>query len=178
MKSLPLRSIHLVVLVLLSCGGSSLLSQTQAAPLVIPATTPSASQDPTQPEVQPRLEVDRDPIPSPDAEYSASVNTNSPHSANGPVNTPTPSAPGKPAELQKLPNGMYTLHADVDEVLLSCSVIDGKGRSIDDLKQSASEIGPVIERLDDGHAILEFLERDANLMQEHQGPLNSHPFSG
>jgi Ca-activated chloride channel family protein len=31
---------------------------------------------------------------------------------------------------------MYTLHADVDEVLLNCSVIDEKGRTVTDLSQS------------------------------------------
>ncbi len=31
---------------------------------------------------------------------------------------------------------MYTLHTNVDEVLLNCSVIDEKGRTVNDLKQS------------------------------------------
>jgi hypothetical protein len=96
----------------------------------------NATQDPTRPEVQPRLDIDRDPIPSPDPDVAASVSSNSPSNTTASANTASPSTPGKPAELQKLPNGMYTLHADVDEVLLSCTVIDEKGQSVEDLKQA------------------------------------------
>jgi VWFA-related protein len=77
--------------------------------------------DPTRPEVQPSLDVDRDPILSPDAED------------NVPVSTKSPLAPARPGELQKGKNGIYTMHADVDEVLLNCAVVDEKGRSVTDL---------------------------------------------
>ena len=140
MNAFPLRSIDLTVLVLLSCGGTSSFCQTQAPQRVMPPVVPSAIQDPTRPEVQPRLDVDRDPIPSPDPDVTESVNANSPVNTNVSANASTPSTPGKSGELQKLPNGMYTLHADVDEVLLSCTVIDEKGRSVEDLKQTDFKI--------------------------------------
>lgn len=72
--------------------------------------------------MQPRLDVDRDPIPSPDREEM-------------PAKTSTaPTAPStSPDEIQKAQNGMYTLHTDVDEVLLNCSVIDETGHTVDDL---------------------------------------------
>jgi VWFA-related protein len=140
MKSLTLQSIHLAALLLFSFGGLSSSSQTQATQPVAPSAMPSAVQDPTRPEIQPRLDIDRDPIPSPDSEVTAAVSSNSPSDTNAIVNSPAPSSPGKAAELQKLPNGMYTLHADVDEVLLNCTVIDEKGRSIEDLNQTDFQV--------------------------------------
>src|SRR5579859_2690863 len=79
--------------------------------------------DPRRPETQPSLSVDRDPIPSPDPEPVASAPTaNAPKSAE------------KPGELQKGQNGVYTLHENVDEVLLNCTVIDDKGRPVEGLQ--------------------------------------------
>ncbi|HEX4285786.1 MAG TPA: VWA domain-containing protein [Terracidiphilus sp.] len=94
------------------------------APSTVPQTTATARiSDPTKPEVQPRLDVDRDPIPSPDPEeLPAPVTANS-------------ATPAKAGDVQKAQNGMYTLHTNVDEVLLNCSVIDDHGHTVDDLKQ-------------------------------------------
>jgi VWFA-related protein len=78
--------------------------------------------DPTRPELQPRLDVDRDPIPSPDVEEPAATSTTS------------TAAPAKPGEIQKQKDGVYTMHQDVDEVLLACAVVDEKGRPVEDLK--------------------------------------------
>jgi Ca-activated chloride channel homolog len=89
-------------------------SQTSGAPVVIP--------DPTKPEVQPPLDVDRDPIPSIDPEETPIANQTNKGNAN-------------PREAQKGENGMYVLHADVDEVLLDCGVMDEKGRTLTDLTQ-------------------------------------------
>jgi VWFA-related protein len=84
---------------------------------------PGPMQDPTHPEVQPRLDVDHDPIPSPDAEESA------------PAITASPSGPARPGEIQKRQDGIYTMHEDVDEVLLNCAVVDEKGRPVTDLSR-------------------------------------------
>ena len=84
------------------------------------ATVPLNPIDPRRPEIQPNLSLDRDPIPSPDAEV--------PEAASA-----TPDVPSKSAELQKGQNGVYTLHQDVDEVLLNCTVVDEKGRPVEDL---------------------------------------------
>jgi VWFA-related protein len=92
----------------------------QASAPRLQATIPTVATDPRRPQIQPNLSVDRDPVPSPDAEV--------PESAS--VNTDTPS---KSAELQKGQNGVYTLHQDVDEVLLSCTVVDEKGHPVEDL---------------------------------------------
>jgi VWFA-related protein len=132
-----IQFIRLAAMVFLASGGLCQYSQAQAAPQVMPvAGMPGAIQDPTRPEAQPPLDVDRDPIPSPDPDTPSVVSNSSPSNMNTSASTPVPSTPGKPGELQKLPNGMYTYHADVDEVLLSCSVIDEKGRSVEDLKQT------------------------------------------
>ena len=83
-------------------------------------TIPSVTTDPRRPQIQPNLSLDRDPVPSPDAEV--------PESASANIDTPS-----KSAELQKGQNGVYTLHQDVDEVLLSCTVVDEKGHPVEDL---------------------------------------------
>jgi Ca-activated chloride channel homolog len=123
--SQTIRPLHLLeVLVLLGCSGSSLRCQVQLAVSTraqpaMPATMP----DPTHPEVQPRLDADHDPIPSPDAEE------------NVPVNTASPLTPVRPGEIQKLKEGIYTMHQDVDEVLLICAAVDEKGRQVTDLSR-------------------------------------------
>ncbi len=95
--------------------------QTQAAP------TPSGQgYDPTRPEIQPDLSLDHDPILSPDPEDNMAINPNAPV-----TNTNT-----RAGELKKGQNGVYTLHEDVDEVLLNCTVIDENGKTVEDLKQS------------------------------------------
>jgi VWFA-related protein len=102
---------------LLACCNSSLPGWAQTA------QSQAATSDPTRPEIQPRLDVDHDPIPSPDAEDNAPVNANA------------PLAPAKPGEIQKRQDGIYTMHQDVDEVLLNCAVVDEKGRSVEDLSR-------------------------------------------
>lgn len=88
----------------------------------VPAVGPVPT-DPRQPERQPSLSVDRDPIPSPDVEV--------PEPASTAINVP-----GRAGEVQKGQNGIYTLHENVDEVLLNCTVIDEKGRPVEGLSQS------------------------------------------
>src|ERR1035438_2182040 len=91
-------------LILLACGGSFLGGQNQpAATTQVQSTMPVTVHDPTRPEVQRRLDVDRDPIPSPDAE-------------DNPLgSTASPLAPARPGEIQKRQDGIYTMHQDVDE---------------------------------------------------------------
>ncbi len=101
------------------------LAQTRVVQTLPQVSTTASPGDPTKPEAQPRLDVDHDPIASPDPEEVAA-----------PPNTSSTSAPAKPGDIQKGQNGMYTLHTNVDEVLLNCSVIDDRGRTVDDLKQS------------------------------------------
>jgi Ca-activated chloride channel homolog len=110
----PLAALALILLG--SCGWSSLHSQ-QA-----PAAMPATMQDPTRPEVQPRLDIDHDPIPSPDPEESAATIT------------ATPSTATTTSGIQKDQKGLYILHEDVDEVLLNCTVIDDKGNPVQDLE--------------------------------------------
>jgi VWFA-related protein len=95
-----------------------------------PAQSPVATQaqpaelnNPLQPEKQPDLAVDRDPIPSPDVVVPPTANATA------------PSIPGPAGEIRKGENGVYTLHEDVDEVLLDCTVIDEKGRPVLDLRK-------------------------------------------
>ena len=122
--SRTLLSTPVVALILLGCRGLPLLCQTQSvASTQTQPTMPATMRDPTHPEVQLRLDVDRDPIPSPDSEDNASVSTASPLASD------------QPRELQKRQDGTYTLHQDVDEVLLTCAAVDEKGRLVTDLNR-------------------------------------------
>lgn len=104
----------------------SLSAQAPAPGAAKPSNAPII-HDPTTPEVQPSLDVDRDPIPSIDPEAPP------PEAAAADTNK-------NPRQAQKGQNGMYVLHADVDEVVLSCSVIDDKGRTVQDLKESDFQV--------------------------------------
>lgn len=107
-----------------AAGAQVPAAQRTAVPSAQPA--PSATlPDPTQPEMQPRLDVDRDPIGSPDPEV-----VTPPATANA---TTGPAANG---EAQRRQDGMYVLHADVDEVLLPCTVIDSNGHTVTNLTQA------------------------------------------
>ena len=99
----------------------------QQPPAATPArqTAPAVQFDPRRPETQPNLTVDRDPVPSPDPEPVANTS-----------NDVTVNAPGKTGEIQKGQNGVYTLHENVDEVLLNCTVIDEKGHPVEGLTQA------------------------------------------
>src|SRR5208282_3448277 len=119
-----IRQTPLAALVLLCCSGDHLFAQNSAPSVRPQVSAAQPANDPTRPEIQPRLDIDRDPIPSPDPEETNSAST------------AVPSGPAKPGEVQKGQGGMYTLHANVDEVLLNCSVIDDKGRTVTDLNQN------------------------------------------
>lgn len=106
--------------ILLGLGllGSAMAAAAQQAPVVPQTvTTPSAIQfDPTRPEIQPSLTIDRDPVLSPER--------------GG--NTPQPIG----QSLQKQGTGTtYTLRQNVNEVLLRCAVVDSKDRLVRTLTQ-------------------------------------------
>jgi len=111
-----------MALTLLSCSGSYALGQIQTTPTA-PTRIAVPLSDPTRPEMQLRLDVDRDPLPSPDIE------------AVVPSISPTPLAPAVAGEIRKRKDGVYTMHEDVDEVLLICAVVDEKGRLVTDLSR-------------------------------------------
>jgi VWFA-related protein len=52
------------------------------------------------------------------------------------INPNAPAPTERAGALKKGQNGVYTLHEDVDEVLLNCTVIDENGKPVTDLKQS------------------------------------------
>jgi Ca-activated chloride channel family protein len=123
----PIRSAALAAL-MLAAAATLVVAQTPTAAPAPPAqakpgTQPPVSYDPTRPEIQPDLTLDHDPILSPDAEDNMAIN---------------PAAPvtERAGALKKGQNGVYTLHEDVDEVLLDCTVVDETGKPVTDLKQS------------------------------------------
>lgn len=83
------------------------------------APPPNASPEssPTLPEKQPPLNVDRDPILSPDPADNLPVSAAHPN--NG--------------ESLHRDHGVYTLRRNVDEVVLNCTVVDSSGHIVNDL---------------------------------------------
>lgn len=121
---------RLLLCFLLAAAPLSLAAQ---APATVPASPapqtapPSAAQSapanvpsPRQPETQPPLDVDHDPIVSPDAADDAAV---------------SPTHPNAPNQEIKRNQGVYTLTRDVDEVILPCTVVDQDGHLVQDLAQ-------------------------------------------
>ncbi len=93
-----------------------------AAPQASPsqAASPASSFDPTRPEPQPSLMVDRDPVPSPDVV--------------APAPTATTATTGGTA-VEKGKNGIYRLREDVNEVVQYCTVVNQKGKLVNGLTQ-------------------------------------------
>jgi Ca-activated chloride channel family protein len=119
LRVLPLAVATMLPLHGLLCFAQIATGSRIQTPPVIPGSLP----DPTKPEVQPRLDMDHDPIPSPDPDVIPRADTASQPSG------------GSDNGLQKRQDGTYVLHADVDEVLLNCTVIDEKGQTVNDLHQ-------------------------------------------
>jgi Ca-activated chloride channel family protein len=106
-----LRVLIPAILLEIGCLAGPAMAQTQTPP-----TTEPSNQDYTRREIQPNLNVDRDPVLSPDA------------ADNGPVTAATSQTATKQGSI-------YTLHENVDEVLLPCTVVDENGRLVTDLTQ-------------------------------------------
>ncbi|HEX4037552.1 MAG TPA: VWA domain-containing protein [Acidobacteriaceae bacterium] len=84
-------------------------------------SAPAAIPSPTLPESQAPLDVDHDPILSPDALDNAGV---------------SPSRPNPTQEIRRNQQGIYTLQKNVDEVVLNCTVIDANGHLVQDLART------------------------------------------
>jgi len=89
-------------------------------------TQTSAAQ---KPEAQPPLNVDRDPILSPDAEDNEPVSPEHPGSQNR-----------GPQTLERGSHGGFTLRRNVDEVVLNVTILDEAGHLVTDLKQEDFKI--------------------------------------
>ena len=110
----------------LICSGTA-PAQTQPPRLSPPSQAEGSGQvqyDPTKPEKQPNLDLDHDPVLSPDA------------ASNAPWHPVTAKGPAGGTEIQKAQSGIYTLQENVNEVLLNCTVVDDKGNLVMDLKPS------------------------------------------
>jgi Ca-activated chloride channel homolog len=130
----------------LAWGGAFLSSQAVVAPAAqAQAGNQAAIDDPTRPEIQPPLDIDRDPIASPDlnvpppAAAIPPATPTAPNAVNGTTSSTSNPAGGNSIKgnqasgIEKQQNGMYILHADVDEVLLNCAVMDANGQPVLDL---------------------------------------------
>lgn len=90
--------------------------------------TPVTAYDPTKPEAQPSLTVDRDPVLTPDIEVKA------------PVTPGTAASATNAGGIQKGKSGIYTLREDVNEVVLNCTVVNEKGKLVKDLKSADFQV--------------------------------------
>jgi Ca-activated chloride channel family protein len=82
-----------------------------------PVPTAPVHVAPTVSERQPPLDVDRDPIVSPDSADNLPVSPGHPN----------------PGQTVHRNNGVYTLRRNVDEVVLNCTVVDNHGHLVNDL---------------------------------------------
>lgn len=87
-----------------------------SAQIAAPAQT--VLSNPMQPETQPSLLVDRDPVLSPDYEDDQ------------PVSASMPLSQQRAHEIQHLRGNEYMIRKNVDEVVLNCTVVDKKGRLV------------------------------------------------
>ena len=90
---------------------------------------PPAMFNPLKPESQPSLSQDRDPVLSPEEAASAVA------AAAGPAATGAASGT-QVGKIQKGRGGMYTLHEDVNEVVLNCTVVNQQGQLVKGLDRS------------------------------------------
>lgn len=109
-------------------------AQTQSAARTEPASLPQSAgtaprRDLTQPQPTPSLSVDIDPILSPDIEVKA------PEQPAVQIGKPAGGEKG----IQKQAQG-FVLRADVDEVLLNCTVVDAQGHLVTDLDHSSFRV--------------------------------------
>ena len=114
------------------CAGPATSAQTQPTAPKPTGTVPA--RDLSQPQAQPSLTIDSDPILSPDpAEKAAAAETT--------PTTPSASSTAQPGDktLKKEGSG-YVFRADVDEVLLPCTVVDDQGRLITDLTRGDFQV--------------------------------------
>ncbi len=120
-SSLALSSVLLLIPGPVALWAQSSSAQSSAAPssAAQSAPAPPAHVSPQTPETQPPLDVDRDPIESPDA------------ADNEPI------SPGHPngGQVVQRDRGVYTLRRNVDEVVLNCTVVDPDGHLVNDLAQ-------------------------------------------
>ncbi|HEX5235396.1 MAG TPA: VWA domain-containing protein [Silvibacterium sp.] len=107
-----------ILLILIVPFDASAQSAGGAAPTSKPQKQQAAAA--SVPEQQPAMNVDRDPVLSPDAADNAPI---------------TPSRPGVSSEgaLERGPGGRYTLTRNVDEVVLNVSVFDQERRMVNNL---------------------------------------------
>lgn len=118
-------TIFVWILAAFCMGSNSAWAQTQS-----PVTQPQATvvQNPMQPETQPSLKVDRDPVLSPDLEDDQPVSPSMPLSAT------------RANQIQRLRGGMFTMRQNVDEVVLNCTVVDSSGRLVSGLTQNDFQV--------------------------------------
>ncbi|HKF50409.1 MAG TPA: VWA domain-containing protein [Terracidiphilus sp.] len=114
-------------MILLVAGTCPLFSQRPVAVQPQP-NPPQELNNPTRPEIQPSLDTDRDPIPTPDVV----VDEKPPTAASN--------QPGPSGKIEKRSDGVYTLHEDVDEVLMPCTVVDDKGKPVMDLTRASFRV--------------------------------------
>ncbi|MBV8631752.1 MAG: VWA domain-containing protein [Silvibacterium sp.] len=139
MRPCSSRSFSSVALTLaLFLAASFVAAQNTSAPVATPKSaaaralageppTPASAQSQStaqKPETQQPLNVDRDPVQSPDAED------------NEPVSPDHPGPTVRGAQtLEKGPHGGFTLKRNVDEVVLNVTVLDNDGRLVNDLNK-------------------------------------------
>ena len=118
-------ALALILLLLPMPGASGAQQTTVQSTTVRDGVAPAAQQAPGQtapPAAASRLEVDTDPVRSPDP------------GDNDPVHPSQASTPVAAPDVEKQ-GSRYTLRRDVEEVVLNATVLDDNGRLVNDLKK-------------------------------------------
>ncbi|HWZ11871.1 MAG TPA: hypothetical protein VNX22_01885, partial [Acidobacteriaceae bacterium] len=114
---MPLLSKHQTLTFLLLVAGVALaVAQTAQPSNAIPGV-----QKPAAAETQPPLDVDRDPVLSPDADDNLGVSPKTPPASSEPS---APKGPVKPNAVTRGANGTFTIRQNVEEVVLNATVLD------------------------------------------------------
>ncbi|RRA50138.1 VWA domain-containing protein [Acidipila sp. EB88] len=105
--------------------GAQVASQAAPPPAAAPAQSQTSASAPVMPaEVQQPLDVERDPVRSPDEADNAAVKPGAGVDAGA--------AASQSADISKS-DGRYTLRRDVQEVVLNATVLDDQGHLVNDL---------------------------------------------
>ncbi|WP_446744009.1 VWA domain-containing protein [Silvibacterium acidisoli] len=99
----------------------------------LPAQSTSAKPAP-KPETQQPLDVDRDPVVSPDTADNAPMNQKQEEAEAAGQSS------AQPGEVGRNDKGVFTLTRNVDEVILNVTVLDSEGHLVNDLKKEDVKI--------------------------------------
>jgi Ca-activated chloride channel family protein len=133
---MPLLNKHKTLSFLVLVAGVA-LSAAQTAQTAPPTSVMPGVQKPAAAEAQPPLDVDRDPVLSPDADDNLGVSPKTPTPSS---ESSAPKSPVKPNTVTRGANGTFTIRQNVEEVVLNATVLDNNNHLVTTLDQNAFKV--------------------------------------